>query len=134
MPRKCKNWLLTFRDWTMPRTDAPESYLFWASLFALSSVLKRKVLVSKQYLGGYDIYPNIYTIFVGPPALRKSTAMDFADELLTQLPNIHTSADSMTQQVLAKRISEYGDCSISIRIDELGTFINPSGAVMIDFL
>lgn len=85
-------------------------------------------------LGSWECYPNIYVVFVGPPATRKTTTMDYADQLLADVPNVTEAADSMTQQVLAKRISEAKDCAVSIRAGELGTFINPSGSVMIDFL
>lgn len=60
--------------------------------------------------------------------------MDYADDLLANIPSVTEAADSMTQQALAKRIADTGDCSVSIRSGELGTFINPSGPVMIDFL
>lgn len=133
--RKCKNWLTSFKDWIYPRSEAPETYIVWSGLFTLASVIKRKVYIPKnKMLGSWECYPNIYVLFVGPPATRKTTTMDYADALLAEVPNITEAADSMTQQVLAKRITESRDCAISIRSGELGTFINPSGSVMIDFL
>ncbi len=135
MARKCANWLLTFRDWTLPRSEAPETYIFWTGLFALSSVIKRHVVIAKEKLGSWEVYPNLYIVFVAPPGrARKTTTLNYADDLLGAVPNINVAAQSMTQQVLMKRIADTGDCSISLRIGELGTFINPSGDVMIDFL
>jgi len=133
--RACENWLESYKDWIYPRSEAPETYILWSGVFALSSVLKRKVWIPKnKLLGSWECYPHMYVWFVGPPATRKTSTMDFADNLLSQIPSVTEAADSMTQQVLAKRISDTGDCSISIRSGELGTFINPSGSVMIDFL
>lgn len=133
--RKCENWLTSFKDWVYPRSEAPETYIIWSGLFALASSIKRRVFIPKnKLLGSWECYPNIYVLFVGPPATRKTTTMDYADNLLAEVPNVIEAADSMTQQVLAKRITESRDCSISIRSGELGTFINPSGSVMIDFL
>lgn len=133
--RACENWLTTFMDWIKPRSEAPLTYIEWSGLFTLASVIKRKVNIPKnKMLGSWECYPNIYVVFVGPPATRKTTTMDYADQLLADVPNVTEAADSMTQQVLAKRISEAKDCAVSIRAGELGTFINPSGSVMIDFL
>lgn len=134
-PRKCKNWLSSYMDWIKPRSEAPLTYIDWSGLFALASVIKRRVYIPKnKMLGSWECYPNIYVLFVGPPATRKTTTMDYADILLAEVPNVVEAADSMTQQVLAKRITESRDCAVSIRSGELGTFINPSGSVMIDFL
>lgn len=135
MTRKCANWLQTFKDWTLSRSEAPETYIFWTGLFALASVIKRHVSISKSKLGSWDVYPNLYIVFVAPPGrARKTTTLNYSDDLLEAVPNINIAAQSMTQQVLMKRISDTGDCSMSLRIGELGTFINPSGDVMIDFL
>lgn len=133
--RTCRNWLESYKDWIYPRSEAPETYILWSGLFALSSVLKRNVWIPKnKLLGSWDCYPHMFVWFVGPPATRKTSTMDFADKLLSEIPSVTEAADSMTQQVLAKRIADTRDCSISIRSGELGTFINPSGPVMIDFL
>lgn len=133
--RVCKNWLETYKDWVYPRSEAPETYILWSGIFALASVLKRKVYIPKnKSLGSWEAYPHMYIVFVGPPATRKTTTMDYADSLLSEVPSVMEAADAMTQQALAKRIADSRDCSISIRSGELGTFINPSGPVMIDFL
>lgn len=133
--RACRNWLESYKDWIYPRSEAPETYILWSGLFALSSVLKRNVWIPQnKLLGSWACYPHMYVWFVGPPATRKTSTMDFADKLLSEIPSVTEAADSMTQQVLAKRIADTRDCSISIRSGELGTFINPSGPVMVDFL
>ena len=135
MTRKCVNWLQTFKDWTLSRSEAPETYIFWTGLFTLASVIKRHVNISRNKLGSWEVYPNLYIVFVAPPGrARKTTTLNYADDLLSNIPNINIAAQSMTQQVLMKRIADTGDCSMSLRIGELGTFINPSGDVMIDFL
>lgn len=135
MTRRCANWLDEFKRWSFPKGEAPESFITWSGIFTLASVIKRKVCIPKKgVLGSWEAYPNIYVAFIGPPAIRKTTAMDYADELLANLPFVKEASNSMTQQVLAKRITEIDDCSISIRIDEMATFINPSSGSMIDFL
>lgn len=133
--RKCKNWLLTFRDWTLPRSEAPETFIFWTGLFSLASALKRKVKVPKKFLGSWEAYPNLYIMFVSPPGQgRKTTTVDYADDLLGEVPNVTVAANAMTQGVLMKRITDSSDASISIRSKEFGSFYKPSGPLMIDFL
>lgn len=91
--------------------------------------------VPKKYLGSWQAFPNMYVIFVSPAGRgRKTTTLNYADELLEDIPNIKSSSSAMTQQVLMKRIAEAPDCSISIRSQEFGTFIAPSGSLMFDFL
>ena len=73
--RRCDNWLLAYRDYILPRTDAPESFVFWSGVFAISSVLRRRVKFPKRILGLWDCYPHMYLMFVGPPGMRKTTAI-----------------------------------------------------------
>lgn len=135
MKRSCDNWLLTFRDWTLPRSEAPETFIFWTGLFSLSSVIKRKVKVPRRYLGSWEAYPHLYTMFVSPPGQgRKTTTIDYADDLLGEIQSVQVASNAMTQQVLMKRLADSTDASISIRSKEFGTFYKPSGDVMIDFL
>lgn len=133
--RKCKNWLLTFRDWTLPRSEAKESYIFWTGLFTLASAIKRKVIVPASILGSYEVAPYIYVMFVAPAGkARKTTTMTYADDLLLEEIGINKASASMTSQVLALRLSETKDGAISIQSKEFGVFYNQSKTLMIDFL
>jgi len=97
--------------------------------------MKRRVLLPKKYLGSWSAFPNFYIVFVSPPGkARKSTTVDYADDLLDEIPNINVASSAMTAQVLVKRLSDSRDCSISIRSREFGTFIAQSQMLMIDLL
>src|SRR5882724_3611357 len=133
--RACDNWLTTFRKWTYPRSEAPETFLFWAGLSTLASVVRRKVCVSKKLLGSWDCYPFMYIFFISPPGQgRKTTTINYNDELLTGITGINLSAQAMTQQDLMSKLSSYKEASITIHALEFGTFYKPSQDVMIDFL
>lgn len=135
MTRACENWLTTYRDWTLPRSEAPESYIFWTGIFSLASVLKRRVSVGHNLLGSWNAYPNFYILFISPPATaRKTTTVGYADDLLENIPGVTVAASAPSVQVLHKRITETKDCSISIRSPEFATFINTSGFSMVDYL
>lgn len=126
---------MSYRDWTLPRSEAPESFIFWTGIFALASVMKRRVSIPKGWLGSWAAYPNFYIIFVSPPArARKSTTVSYADDLLENIPKITVAASAPSVQVLHKRIADSGDASISIRSPEFATFINTSGLAMVDYL
>ncbi len=133
--RKCTNWLLTFRDWTMPRSEAKESFIFWTGLFTLASAIRRKVFIPKTVLGSWEVAPYLYIMFVAPAGkARKTTTLSYSDDLLLQELGIKKASASMTVQVLMKRLSDSPDNSLSIQIKEFGTFYNQSKEMMIDFL
>jgi len=133
--RKCKNWLLSFRDWTLPRSEAKETFIFWTGLFTLASAVRRKVYIPKTVLGSWEVAPYLYIFFVAPAGkARKTTTLSYVDDLLLDEMGIRKASAAMTQQALMKRIADSPDASISIKIGEFGTFFNPSKDVMIDFL
>ena len=133
--RKCANWLLTFREWTLPRSEAKESFIFWTGLFTLASAIRRKVFIPKTVLGSWEVAPYLYIMFVAPAGkARKTTTLSYSDDLLLQELGIKKASASMTVQVLMKRLSDSPDNSLSIQIKEFGTFYNQSKEMMIDFL
>jgi len=133
--RKCKNWLLSFRDWTLPRSEAKETFIFWTGLFTLASAVRRRVYIPKTVLGSWEVAPYLYVFFVAPAGkARKTTTLSYVDDLLLNEMGIKKASAAMTQQALMKRIADSPDASISICIGEFGTFYNPSKDVMIDFL
>lgn len=135
MIRKCKNWLLTFREWSLPRSEAPESFHFWAGLFTISSVMKRRVYLNKEWLGGWECYPHLYIIFVAPPGkARKSTTAAYSEELLREIPLVVRAPTSITKEQLLKKLSEAKDNSISIFSSEFAMFVQKSGMDMYDVL
>lgn len=141
MPRQLENWLTAYGDWTLPRSESPESMIIWAGLFTVASVVKRHVCFPKRLMGSYAIYPNLYIIYVGPPGVvRKSTTAGYAEKLLhgvteldtTQVINLASTA--MSASKLVEVMSECLDGSLSILASELGTFMNVSKEEMYDLL
>jgi hypothetical protein len=87
-------------------------------------------------MGSYDIYPNIYVIYVGPPGVvRKSTTAGYAESLLQGDDlDINISSTAMSSSKLVEVLSEVNDGSMSILSSELGTFMNVSQDEMYDLL
>lgn len=135
MERKLKNWLTTFGEWSLSVSEAPESFHLWTGFFALASVLKRKVYIPKTLLGGWEVFPSMYVIFVAPPGkARKSTTAGYADDLLREIPGINLAPTTLTKEQLLKRLSEADDASISIFSSEFAMFVQKSGHDMYDIL
>jgi hypothetical protein len=135
MSRVTDNWLHTFLEWTVDRSESPESMILWSGLCTLASVLKRHVRVPKKLMGGYDIYPNLFVIFVAPPAVaRKSTTVGRAEDLLRDLDGIAIGSTAVSASKLISDMSDTLDGSITLLPSELGTFMNVSQEEMYDVL
>lgn len=135
MPRLLDNWLETYGEWTVPRSEAPESLIIWAGLFTIASVAKRHVYFPKSLMGSYDIFPNLYVVYVGPAGVvRKSTTMGYGENLLMQTEHVNVAPTAMSASKLVEYLSETDDGSVSILSSEFATFMNISQEVMYDLL
>lgn len=133
--RKCANWLQSFAQWTLPRSEAPEAYIFWTGIFTLASALRRRVKIPDTgVLGGWECYPNLYILLVGPPALRKTTTANYADKLLMAIPELTASPEVITRERLVEKLTKSPDTSMYILSGEFGEFIYKSEKTMYSFL
>lgn len=129
--RKCSDWLSTYTEWTLPRSESPETMIQWSGLFTLASVMKRNVMVPKTMMGSYDIVPNMYVIFVGPAGgPRKTTTVDYSLELLSRLPQIKKAADLTSKEALVDELLKTEGCALTVIAGELGEFFAKSGPEM----
>ena len=137
MARKIpNNWLSKFSDWCSPRSESPYSFIFWAGLFTLAAATRKHVYLPKSILGSYDLYPNLYIVFVAPPGIRKTTTMGFADEILGMFdPKVLPSSPTIiTQAALMVELVESKDNSIYITASELASLVQKSKTDMFEFL
>ena len=135
MPRLLKNWLYAFRDWTIPRSEAQESLIIWSGLFTLASVAKRHVYFPRSLMGSYEIFPNLYVIFVGPSSvIKKSTTVGYGEQLLQQIESINIAPSGTSSSMLIGKMAETVDGSMTIISSEFGTFIQTSQEDMYDIL
>ena len=83
--RRAGNWLNAYLEYTK-ESESPDNYHIWAGLSAIASVVRRNIWLDQ---GLYVLFPNMYVLFVGPPArTAKSTAMWLARQLVRQVPNL----------------------------------------------
>lgn len=136
--RKLEHWLKTYIEWLSPQSIAPESFIIFSGLWTLSCVLKRHVKVGKEYLGGWECYPNMYICFVAPAGVAtKSTTIDKADDhLLQNVPSLHRLGGTFTTPIIADALQKSPDSSIYVNGSELGLIIEKAGtgiySVLID--
>lgn len=133
--RLCPNWLITFNEWSSPRSEAPLSYHFWAGVYTLNSVLRRRVYIPKSIMGGWEIFPMSYIIFVAPPGkARKSTTAGYAEDLLSELSAITRAPSAVTVEMMLKILSTAPDNALTIFASEFASFVSKSEGVMYDIL
>lgn len=133
--RKCKNWLETFTKWCLPRSEASEHFIMWTGIFTLAAAIRRHAKLPRDILGSYEISPNVYILFVAPPGrARKSTTLNYAEDLLDGLQRITKAPTIVTQASLLNRLVTSDDSSIYVLSAEFGSFIKKSGVEMFEFL
>lgn len=133
--RRCENWLTTFGEWTLPRSEAPETFIFWTGLFVLASALRRHVKIPRRYLGSWEASPNLYVMFIAPAGkARKSTTANYSEDLLDEIPHITKAPELITKESLLSQLVKSEDASMSIMAPEFGEFMVKSGPEMYSFL
>jgi hypothetical protein len=106
-------------------------FQLWTGIFTLTAAMGRKTWVDWES----QIYPNMYVCLTGDAAVRKSTAVNRAAQLLSQIPSINVAPSAVTAQVFIKILADSLDwvsmpngsivphCSVCAIAGELTTFI-----------
>ena len=76
---------------------SPEIYRTWGAITAVSGALERKVWTAGS--SAY-IYPNMFTLLVGPPASGKSNAIRPIREIWSKVKGLHLAPDNVTKAAL----------------------------------
>lgn len=76
-------------------TESPKVHHMWSALACVSAALGRRF---KLPFGNTYIYPNVYTILIGAPATRKSTAIRLAREMLARSTRVKFCATDTAGQ------------------------------------
>lgn len=79
------------------RVPSPEIFRLWSGITAISGVLERKVWTTGS---AGPIYPNLFTLLVGPPACGKDNAIRPIKQLWSKISGLHLSPDNMTKAAM----------------------------------
>jgi hypothetical protein len=95
--RRLTNWLESYAEYVY-NTEPPRRFHRWAGLSAISAALRKKVWFK---FGRLRIHPNLYVVFVSEPGVsRKTQAISYTEEILSEVSTIVTSADAITPQAM----------------------------------
>lgn len=87
---KLQNEFLNLYLQYVEETESPRLFHIWSALSGIASCLGRRIYLP---FGTGDIFPNIYVLLVGPPAVKKSSAMLRTRKLLTKSTSIRFAPD-----------------------------------------
>jgi len=100
--RRLDNWIDSYLTFT-EILPSPLLLRRWAAIAFVAAAMERKVWVRTM---GSDLYPNLYTILIGPPGIGKGVALHPGEELLRQVPDIHVGPSDMTASALVDALNE----------------------------
>lgn len=117
--RLCENWIKSFRDWTVDRSQIRMELIDWSAIFTLATVLKRNVAITRTsgFLGSWDCYPFLYIIVVGPSGIGKTTAIKYSFELTDQIPTLAKPPTFATMEGIIDEMVK--DPALYLSIEEL---------------
>lgn len=87
-------------------TEPPVFFHRWCILSALGAYLARDVVFE---LGDFKIYPNMYSMLIGVPGTRKSTAIKLAKKLLQKAGFDSFSADKSSKEKFLIDLADDGN-------------------------
>lgn len=96
MPRLLENWLLSYLT-LVKKTEPPSRFHLWTAITIIGAMLGRKCEVK---LGPESFFPNLYTILVGPPGVRKGTAIKYGHSILKEVQKGTSAPDVVTKEQL----------------------------------
>lgn len=113
--RKLSDWVTSYQEY-MAISDSPPEFTKWAAISAIAAALERKVWC---YSNASDLFPNLYVILVGPPAVGKSKSITPLGDMVRDMKDIHIAPTSVTKASLVD----------ALKAAERGHIIPPTGAL-----
>ena len=81
----------------MRLAEPPPNFNAWCAIGAISALLGKKCFIPQ---GHFTTFPNLYIVLVGPPATRKSTAMNVLKKMLRGVAKVPLAPESATRESL----------------------------------
>jgi len=132
--RTLPNWLDAYLVYTA-ESESPEEYHLWTGISAIAGALRRRVFYDMGY---FILYPNMYIVLVGPAGrCKKSTAMRVGRQMLSGVPGLEFTTDSVTRERLIQDLSQAfkdGQSAMTAYSSEFASLLTSSGMDMVVFL
>lgn len=128
------SWLDAYLVYTAD-SESPESFHLWTGISAVAGALRRRVFFRMPH---FLSYPNMYIVLVGPPGrVKKSTSMRIGRQILSQVPGLEFTTDSVTRERLIQDLSQAfkdGQSAMTAYSSEFASLLTSSGMDMVVFL
>lgn len=103
MSRELTDWIQSYEQYTL-ETESAAIFHKWTAISVIAAVLRRKVWFN---FGRIRIHPNLFVVFVAEPGVaRKTQAISFGEEIISNLSGISIAADVTTPQALLDDLEE----------------------------
>lgn len=100
--RRLGSWVDAYVDYTEV-LPSPALFRRWVAIFFVAAAVERKIWVRTM---GSPLYPNLYTILVGPPGIGKGVAIHPAEKLLREVPELHVGPSDLTTASMIDALNE----------------------------
>lgn len=100
--RVVSDWVEGFMSATA-HLPSPPIFRRWAAISAVAGVMERKLWVRSLNM---DLYPNMYSILVGPPGVGKSVVMRIVENMWRSITGLHVAPKSLTKPSLMDALAE----------------------------
>jgi hypothetical protein len=104
MPRSLKgDWITQYIQNIAESTESPLKFHFWCAATAIAATLKRHVWIKQPT---FKLYPNLYTVLVGRPAIGKGLAMNPVIDLMKRAGTVNVLSDRITMEYALEKLSK----------------------------
>lgn len=100
--RRLQSWTQAFEKYVEPM-GSPSLFGRWTGIFTIAAALERKTFVVTPK---GTLYPNLYTILVGPAGAGKTVAASVAHEMLSHLDHHYIAPTSLTKAAMMDALEE----------------------------
>lgn len=84
-------------------TQSPRIFRLWTAAGIIGAALERKAWI--RAFGGRTLYPNLYTLLVGPPGVGKTDAIRECFEFAESIADLHMAPSNVSRASLADNIN-----------------------------
>lgn len=101
-PRRLASWIDSFVDFT-EGLGVPRLFQKWTAVATIAGALERKVWIETDR---GKIWPNMYTILVGPAGVGKSLPLNESERLWRSLEDHHCAPTSLSKAAMIDAMSD----------------------------
>lgn len=97
-----KPWLEAYLEY-IDGTENPTDYNLWSGISAISSSLKRRVYIWRNFV---QYFPNQYIVLVGPPGIGKGASIHPVMDIVNEAGTVNFLSDKITAERIIQKLAE----------------------------